>query len=72
MSDVERVLDESQRELDIADELLTVAQAAAFLKVEAKAVRKWVRAGVIKGAKRLPSGHLRIPKSSLKDILRAA
>lgn len=49
-------------------EFLTVAEAAYFLKVSPKTVRKYIDAGLLP-AKRLPWGHFRIARSAIEALL---
>jgi excisionase family DNA binding protein len=47
----------------------TTAQVAQLLEVSQSAVQRWVRLQQIK-AVRLPSGHIRIPRSEVDRIIR--
>lgn len=49
---------------------LTVQQAAEQLLVEAKSVRRWLKAGKLKGY-RLPGGDWRIDHDDLESMLLA-
>ena len=49
---------------------LTVQQAAEQLLVEAKSVRRWLKAGKLKGY-RLPGGDWRIDHDDLESMLQA-
>ena len=49
---------------------LTVQQAAEQLLVEAKSVRRWIKAGKLKGY-RLPGGDWRIDHDDLESMLHA-
>ena len=53
------------------DELLTLAQVAAELKVSREALYRWRRRGSGPPAIRLPGGTVRIRRSALTGWLRA-
>lgn len=52
------------------DELLTTGQVAKLLNVSKSTVLRYVRTGNLPGAVRLPSGYLRIPRSSVDALIR--
>ena len=54
----------------MSDELLTTAQVAEVLNVSKSTVLRYVRDGHLAAAVRLPSGYLRIPRSSVEALLR--
>lgn len=51
------------------EEWLTTGQAAKLLSVSISTVARYVEQGKLR-ARRLPSGHLRIPRSSVERYLR--
>ena len=53
------------------EEMLTTRRAAQLLNVDRHTIARWARLGQI-AAVRLPSGHLRIPRSAVDRLLRQA
>jgi len=54
----------------VAEEFLTVAEAAARLKVDPETVRVWLRRGRLKGARLSRAAGWRIPESEVERVLR--
>ncbi len=52
------------------EELLTTSQVAELLNVSKSTVLRYVRDGHLRGSVRLPSGYLRVPRSSVEALLR--
>ncbi|WP_313286586.1 helix-turn-helix domain-containing protein [Corynebacterium vitaeruminis] len=52
-------------------EWVSPAEAAALIPGSPKpaTIRKWLRAGKLKGAIQLPGGHWQIPVSAIQEIL---
>lgn len=77
MSEADEILRAAATEMARAeqavDEYLTVAEAAKYLGLEQKTIRKYIASKTIKGVKRLrPSRQLRIPKASLSNLFHDA
>lgn len=51
------------------DELLTVAEVAQRLKLSQETVRRWLRAGRLRGVKFSDSGGYRVRASELERLL---
>ncbi len=51
-------------------QLLTTTEVARLLNVSKSTVLRYVREGYLAGTVRLPSGYLRIPRSSVEELLR--
>jgi excisionase family DNA binding protein len=53
-----------------AEEFLTVAEAAAKLKVDPETVRVWLRGGKLQGTRLSRAAGWRIPESEIARLLR--
>lgn len=54
---------------DIYDEVLTVTEVARFLKVERRAVERWINSGKLEATK-TPNGRIKILRSKLDKAMR--